>query len=589
MRINIKQIHLLNFLSVGNKWVTVDFRKGLYRITGENLDNNTKNGVGKSALFIDGLIFALFGKPVRKINIPDIPNTINGKKKCEVKIEFEVNGNHYMIHRGINPSFLLLNINGENELQDSTKKITQKRINDIIGADFNTFTQILIMSSSYSAPFLDLDNNKKREIIENILGVSILGLIGETAKKEQYDLNTEFKVTTREYEISMSNFKTTKNNIKKLMKKSKEFENTKNQKINELTISLDSLKNTIKELKDKLINEEEKNKDKLKWEKFKEKTHNKKTTIEGEIIQLEKDIKSISTKITNLEKSPICPLCNTETKEDHVQNHLNELKQTVINHKKIVTDNKSVIIDLSDKLEQIKKKINDINEEVHQSILNNQKINHLEESISDKENELDQQINSINHFDEMIDIDNLKSIKQTLESMEVLIKDMEERLVYFDYIRRLMSDDGIKNYIIRKILRFWNVKVNSYLQDLNADFSVLFNDMLDVVIKSRHRDELGYHNFSGGERARLDIAILMSLLDLSKMQNSIDLNVMILDEVLDGAIDAVGREDVLTLLKNKSINEDKSIYVISHSDSLPVHLFTKEILVIKKNGFTSLK
>jgi len=126
MRINIKSLSLKNFLSVGNKWVEIDFRKGLYRVTGENIDTGSKNGVGKSALFIDGVIFALFGKPVRKINIPDIPNTINNKRKCEVKISFEINSNIYEIHRGVSPGFITLKINDKEELEDSAKKFTEK-------------------------------------------------------------------------------------------------------------------------------------------------------------------------------------------------------------------------------------------------------------------------------------------------------------------------------------------------------------------------------------------------------------------------------------------------------------------------------
>jgi len=178
MKVIIKKLHLKNFFSFGNKWSTIPFEQGLYRVQGENLDNNTRNGAGKSVGYCDGLMFGLFGKPLRKINLPDIPNTINGKKGCEVKLELSIEGKEYMIYRGIAPGFLKLyenytagdedKKNNDSETQDSAKKFTQKKIDDLIGSNYNTFSHLLVMSNSYSAPFLDLKSDKKREIIEKL-------------------------------------------------------------------------------------------------------------------------------------------------------------------------------------------------------------------------------------------------------------------------------------------------------------------------------------------------------------------------------------------------------------------------------------
>ena len=192
MKITIQEVSLRNFFSVGNKWLSLQFDKGLFQVTGHNLDTNTRNGVGKSITICDSLMFAFFGKPVRKINLTDIPNTINGKKACEVKLKFLVEDKPYMIHRGLKPGFLILYENykegdeklskNENEKQDCLQKLTQKRIHELINANFNTFSHVLIMSNSYTSSFLDLEKAKKREIIEDILGISIFGKMCDVAK-----------------------------------------------------------------------------------------------------------------------------------------------------------------------------------------------------------------------------------------------------------------------------------------------------------------------------------------------------------------------------------------------------------------------
>jgi DNA repair exonuclease SbcCD ATPase subunit len=186
----------------------------------------------------------------------------------------------------------------------------------------------------------------------------------------------------------------------------------------------------------------------------------------------------------------------------------------------------------------------------------------------------------------MINKDELKKRKTEVTEIKNKLVELTNEKDYSEYIKQLLSDNGIKNYIIKKILTFWNKKVNFYLKELNSDFSILFDHNLDAIMKSRNKDPLPYHSFSGGEKARIDVAILCSVLDLSKLQNSMDLNLMVIDELLDSALDSGGREDVLRLLRQKTLEEGSSIYVISHATDLPTELFDKEITLFKKNGFT---
>jgi DNA repair exonuclease SbcCD ATPase subunit len=598
MKINIKEISIKNFLSVGNKWITIDFREGLFRVTGENLDNNTRNGVGKSSVFIDSLMFAVFGKPVRKINLSDIPNTINNKRGCEVKLKFDVENDSYMIHRGVNPGFLKLyekysegdeNLkNNDNEKQDSAKKYTQKRIDDLIKASFSTFSHILIMSNSYTSPFLDLEKNKKREIIESILGITIFGDMNDIAKSLSLDLKSELKVLEKEYELKKSNFSTIKENQERLKEKANEFDKNKKQKISKIKEKLKVLNKDIENSENNIQDENDLDEKIEKLEKFLKKNESKLENIKSDIKYSIKYKNEYEETLNEISDKPTCPICGTETNSNHVVEHINDLKTKI---KKEIDSQNSLKNDKTEiltKIEQIENKITDLNKIIRE---NRKFINLKETSLKEKEN-LANQVKEIkeekNNFLDLINEDELKEVSSNIKNLEVEVENMSSQRKYYEYIRKLLSNDGVKNYIFKKILKFWNMKVNSYLSKMNAEFSILFDEELDATIKSRNRDPLQYHSFSGGEKARIDVAILLSIIDISKLQNSIDLNVMVIDELLDGGLDDNGREDVLNLFKNMVDTQGKSIYVISHNNNLPNELFNKEITLYKKNGFTSM-
>jgi DNA repair exonuclease SbcCD ATPase subunit len=586
-----------NFLSVGNKWLTIDFREGLYRVTGDNLDNNTKNGVGKSSVFIDSLMFGLFGKPVRKITLPDLPNTINGGKACEVKLLFSIEDKDYLIHRGIKPGFLKLYENynegdedtkkNKDEIEDSAKKFTQKRIDDLIASNFNTLSHLLIMSNTYTSPFLDLDTKKKREIIEDILGVSVFGCMAEKAKEESLSLKSELKVSEKEYELGKNSCVSMEENISKLKEKAEEFEDKKKSKLNKIKTRLKEINDETKEIEDKIEDETGINKNKDLLKKHLETNKDKQDDLSN--VEHENNaLKNTSNnRLKQLKNKPTCPICNTETSSDHIKEHMSELESQVevcVSQIKEANDKRNLLIE---KEEQIIKKIDILDNKLEEAKNQVREI----EDLKKEKSRIKEDVLSIkgekNNFLELINEEELQEKKDEIDKLEIQLEDLGEQRKYYEYIRKLLSDDGIKNYIIKKVLKFWNTKVNFYLNELNAEFSIYFDELLNATIKSRNRDPLQYHSFSGGEKARIDVAILLSIIDISKIQNSIDLNVMVIDELLDGGLDDNGREDVLNLFKLMTQKQGKSIYVISHNSNLPLDLFDKEINLIKKNGYTS--
>jgi len=595
MRVQLKEIQLRNFISIGNKVLTIDFREGLFRVTGENLDNNTKNGTGKSSVFCDGLMFGLFGKPLRKINIPDLPNTINNRKNCEIKLTFSLENKNYMIYRGINPTFLKLYENynvgdedakcNDNEKQDSAKKFTQKRIDELIGANYNTYSHLLIMSNSYATPFLDLRNDQKRQIVEDILGISIFGDMSEVAKNESLSLKGNVNVTTKEYEVSSSNFESLKSNHRKLKKMSNEFTLNKKNRLTELKTHLSSLKSDIKLLEAKTNDEKIKEKI-VSLKNHLDKNKKKKNKIYVNKQVNERTIKSNERVIIQLEGKPVCPLCNTETNSKHIEDHMFNLINEVNNKKVEVENETKQISEVESKIESINSKIAELNDKLAICIDNFNKLQQLNFDKTRTETEVEKVKSEKNNFLELINEEELNNKQTEIKELEDKLNTYSVEREYYEYIRKLLSDSGIKNYVIKKVVKFWNLKVNYYLNKLNAEFTIKFDESLNALIKSRNRDELQYHSFSGGEKARIDVAILLSIIDISKLQNSIDLNVMVIDELLDSGLDETGREDVLNLFKDMSIKQNKSIYVISHNPNLPVDLFNKEITLYKKNGFT---
>lgn len=598
MKVHIEKLAVKNFLSVGNTWLKVDFETGLHRVNGINLDNNTRNGCGKSSIFCDALMYGLFGKPLRKINVSSLVNLIN-KKKCEVKLQFKVEDKCYLIHRGIKPSFLRLyenysdgdeNLkNNDNETEECSKKYTQNKIDALINSNFTALSQMLVMSNTYTSPFLDLDAKRKREIIENILGVVVFGDMADKARTVALDSKSELKILEKEYDLSSVAISEQEESIEKLKTQSEQFNQRKKAKITKLKDKLKLTISKIEEYQDFEDNQDTSKKSLQLLKKHLRKTKDKLEAISVDINSEKYKIKDTNAKIAKIEENSTCPICHTNMDDDsHVHEYLMELKETL----DVFKNNASQL--LKDKKEtestksSIEDKISDLEDEINEQAASIRFKAKLVDEKAELKSELIQAMEEKNNFLELIDEDKLKEKQDKLVEIETNINKTGETKNYYEYVRKLLSDDGVKNYIIRKILKFWNMKVNHYLSELNAEFDILFDEKLNATIRSRKRDALDYHGFSGGEKARIDVAILLSVIDISKLQNSIDLNVIIIDELLDGGLDDNGRSDVINLFEKMAKKQNKSIYVISHNANLPVEHFNKEITLVKQRGFTNI-
>lgn len=587
MRINIEKIKAKNFFSIGNNGIEFDFRKGLFRVTGDNKDSNGRNGAGKSVVLCETLAFVLYGKPIRKITKDEVINTTN-EKTCEVEIHFNKQNDKYIITRGIKPNYIRINKNGEDLLENANMKTTQKEIDRILGSDFQTFTHLLVMSNSYSTPFMDLDSNKKRSIIEDVLGISVLGKMTDLIKRDHLELKSNLAMQEKECEYLLRSYNELKERNEELKDKSDKFEQDKENEIKEIEDTIEVYKDKLERIESKLKEKVDHDSELTKINEDKQELLLKVKELKTENSLFTTDIKKYVKKIESLKDKPVCPLCNTETNSDHVMEHITELKDNIKTKKGTIDNNKNNIQDYNLNISELEEEYDSIksNKSKFTKIVDKQK--EIENILTNTESKLDDVKNKTNDIFDLICED---KEKDKLEEYKVNIDKVTELSTKFknlSFMKKVLSDDGIKNYIIKKVITYWNMKVNQYLSEMNVNFTIIFDEYLNVTIKSRNRDILSYHNFSGGERARIDVSILLAMLDLSKLQNNIDLNLMVIDELFDSAIDTTGREEILSLFKNKSVKEEKSIYVISHSADLPIDLFDKEVTIYKQNGFTHL-
>jgi DNA repair exonuclease SbcCD ATPase subunit len=585
MRIDINKIKAKNFFSIGNDGIEFDYRSGLYRVTGDNKDSSGRNGAGKSVVLCETLAFALYGRPIRKINKEEMLNSTN-HKQCEVEMEFTKDGDSYVIKRGIKPNYVIVEKNGEELGENANMKSTQKEIERIVGSDFQTFTHLLVMSNSYSTPFMDLDSNKKRGIIEDVLGIGVLGKMSELIKKDFVDLRNGLTLKEKDCQHLLSTYNDIKEQNEKLKKTSEEFEKDKQDKLDLLSEKREGVITKCDKLVEDIIDSSnlKDGVEKLRGKEsdYKEEVSSNKLSIKF----AKKEITKVTASLKELEDNPTCPICKTDTNSEHVMTHIEEMKETIRDHEETIQNCEKIIKTKNKKLQLVYDKI----DEVTDKITNNDEYIEKKKELDGKLTQIDGKVevieNQVNTASELIDeekeLDKFNEYAQVSESLV----DMNKKYNDLSFMRKILSDDGIKNYIIKKVIKFWNMKVNTYLSDMNVNFGIYFDENLDSTLKSRNRDMFSYHNFSGGERSRIDVAILLAMLDLSRLQNNIDLNLMVIDELFDSAIDSAGREEILNLFKTKSIEENKSIYVISHSADLPIDLFDKEVTIYKKNGFT---
>jgi DNA repair exonuclease SbcCD ATPase subunit len=559
-----------NFLSTGNAQTNV------------KLDRSTttliigKNGEGKSTI-LDALCFALFGKPFRNVKKNQLINSIN-QKNCMVTVEFTIGRNKYVIERGIKPNVFNIMQNGELINQDAAVKDYQKVLEQqILKLNYKTFTQVVILGSASFVPFMQLSPLQRRDVIEDILDIRIFSTMNQLLKErgsatkdaiirvESEISNAKTKVDSQQTLIqTISKAKT--DSIKVVESKIKQNTALIEETQAEIDVLLEDIKTLTESVSGKGAIEDE-----LR-------------IASGAQNILEEKQNRCAEHIEFYQKNDSCPTCSQELDLSFKQNKVNELENEIkeFNTKSGNLQNKLTTLreDLA-ALAAIQKQITDKNIELSTK---NQTVTIVNKQIKELENEINKTKSETTDID--IEKNTLKELAelalQKIASKKTLIaeRNMEE------ISSQLLKDTGIKTAIIREYLPVMNKLINKYLQSMDAYIHFELDESFNEIVKSRFRDEFTYASFSEGEKMRIDLSILFTWRQIAKMKNSVNTNLLILDEIFDSSLDSAGTDYFLNLMG--SLGENTNIFVISHKGDQLFDKFRSVIKFEKQHDFSTI-
>jgi len=527
--IKIKDISIRNFLSIGNTPVVLQLDdKDLTLIRG-------KNGQGKS-IILDALTFAFFGKPFRKIKKGGMVNSINSKQ-CIIELNFSSGKKQYKIIRGISPNKFEIYENDKLIDQDAKSKDYQKYLEEnIIKMNHKSFTQIVILGSASFVPFMKLTAPDRRLVIEDILDIHIFSEMKAIVKEQTAKIKEELKTIESELEIFTEKYTLIESHLEKLTQFNQSYKKEKldsieqsKQKVQEILKETEKYKRQIEELK-KDIKDDSELKSKLK--------------------ELEKIESSIDSKIRDLKKTSnfyqsndSCSVCGQDIDEDFKN--------------KIISDNKEELDKLEAGLKNVAKlitkqesQIEEI-EEIHDQV---------RESIKDMEGKIKER-----------------------KSTKAIVKKKKH---YHGILAEMLNDGGIKTQIIKQYIPIINRKMNEYLQEMDFFVNFQLDDEFNETIKSRYRDDFSYESFSEGEKKRIDVALLLTWRYIAGIKKSVDVNLLVLDEVLDSSLDQQGIDDVMKLFRTL---KNSNVYIVSHRGDVLDDKFDHKLNVKKVKNFTQIE
>lgn len=553
--INFKNLRWKNFLSTGNAWTEIDFeRSPSTLIIGEN-------GSGKSTL-LDALTYALFNKPFRNVSKPQLINSINNKH-CLVEINFSIGSKNYLIRRGLQPRVFDIEINGVKVDKNANIRDFQKYLEEnILKLNYKSFTQIVMLGSASFTPFMQLHLGARREIIEDILDISIFTSMNSVLKTKYAELETKLRVITGEIDVAKQKANIQEQYIQTL-------ETDKQSKVDKI---LEEIDETTKQVKIYQENAAATTKEKESLGNAKEKQQQ----LDKYRTKFEQQISSHRKHLDFFHNTDECPTCQQGIEHDHKEIMTQRDEDKISELEKALVELDTQYSEVEKLVAQIQELDNKIMEANNEAISQQRLLQRLQLEYQDTQNKVGD-----------IDVEKKKLRKLAKEA----VGKTEEKITltedehYFDVAKAMLQDSGIKTKIIKAYLPIINKLVNKYLASM--DFFVQFelDETFKETIKSRHRDEFSYASFSEGEKQRIDLALLFTWREVAKFKNSVSTNLMVLDEVFDSSLDGQGTEEFLKIIKY--VIEDANIFVISHKTGLDDR-FENVVRFEKIKGFSRM-
>ena len=557
-----------NFLSTGNIFTEIKLNdNAMTLIVGEN-------GAGKSS-FLDAITFGLFGKPFRNINKPQLINSINGKD-CLVELEFAIASKNYKVIRGIKPNLFEIWCDGEMLNQDARSKDYQDQLEKtILRMNYKSFTQIVILGSTNFTPFMQLSAGDRRAVIEDLLDIQIFSSMNmvvksklSSAKEEAAQLKTQIDNIKEKIELH-------KKHLDELKKNSKELVDSKKKEVEENKLALESLvteaaakETEIESLESQIVDEDSNSKKFTKLNQLEAK-------IEGNIQKLEKDIAFYS-------ENSNCPTCDqTINNKDEKVHSCNSKIEELTGGLQKLKDESDAVLKRINTIKTVQKELKIFEQELVRITTSRKQVKSYIAKLENEIEEIEGKPAMSDNFKAQS-----KELLNNLQSFNEQRKEAVINIQHYEIAQQLLKDGGIKTKIIKQYIPVINKLVNKYLAAMDFFVNFNINEEFKETIKSRHRDDFSYENFSEGEKKRIDLALLFTWRAVAKLKNSANTNLLIFDEVFDGSLDNNGTEEFLKLIN--MLNDNTNIFVISHKGDVLVDKFSNTLKFAKVKNFSQM-
>ena len=564
-----KKVKWKNFLSTGNHFTEVDFLQNA-----TNLIVGT-NGTGKSTV-LDALTFSLFNKPFRKITKSQLVNATN-EKDCVVEVEFDLNGRQYLVRRGIKPNKFDIVVDGDPMHKQSDDRAMQKMLEEgILKLNYKSFTQIVILGSSAFVPFMQLSGSNRREVIEDLLDIRVFSamntLIREKLKTQRDEIRT--------LELSKDNVK---DKVEMQENFIEELETRGKQNIEEKEGKINLLEGEIQETSDEtecLMKDVEMFNNDLESFSGANKKLKKLNTLKGQITQ---KVATITKEHKFFTENTVCPTCTQDIEEEFRVNRIADA-QTRAKELQLGYRELEEAIQKEEEREhqftKLSKEITKLNNGISK---NHTLISGCNRQISDLESEIQRLTDQ--HANRNTEQGKLAEFNENLQQVYKKLADKKEEVMYHDFAYSLLKDDGVKTKIIKRYLPLINQQVNRYLQMMDFYINFKLDEEFNETIESPIHERFSYASFSEGEKMRIDLALLFTWREVARAKNSVNTNLLIMDEVFDSSLDGFGTDEFLKIIR--FVIKDANVFVISHKADLH-DKFNSVIKFEKVKGFSRI-
>ena len=564
-----EKVRWKNFLSTGNQYTEICFT--------ENTTNIVigTNGAGKSTV-LDALCFSLFGKPFRKINKPQLVNSVN-EKDCNVEVEFSIGGVEWKVVRGIKPNLFEIYRDG-NPLNQSAAALDQQKWleQNVLKMNYKSFTQIVILGSSTFVPFMQLTAANRREVIEDLLDIRIFSSMNNLIKDKIRNIKEEVKVFDLKKDSLSDKVNMQENFIEELECRGKKNIEDKEFKIGELLVEENNWMGSNEQKNRELVELQG------ELESYSGATEKLRTlgNLKGKISN---KVSTITKEHKFFTENTVCPTCTQSIEEDFRINKINDAQSKARELQSGFKELEKAINDEEERERQFTTLSKEITALTHGISQNNIKIAGCQRQVRDLESEIQRVTDNL--ANKNTENEKLATFKDSLQTTYDELAQRKDAINYYDFSYSLLKDGGVKTKIIKKYLPLINQQVNKYLQLMDFYINFSLDEEFNETVQSPIHENFSYSSFSEGEKMRIDLALLFTWREVARMKNSVNTNLLIMDEVFDSSLDGLGTEDFLKIIR--FIVKDANIFVISHKESLH-DKFDQVIKFEKIKGFSRM-